>query len=61
MVPVGLEPEPRVALIEPAAMAVPTVLLAGPEALSVGTAFTTVSDMPEPQVLVAGLLLVSPA
>ena len=42
-------------------MAVPAVPVAGPVAVSVGAAWaTTVSDIVEPQVEVAALLLVSP-
>jgi hypothetical protein len=61
MLPVGFEPEPRVALIEPALIVLILVPEAGPLALSVGEALaTTVSDMLDPQVLVAALLLASP-
>ena len=42
-------------------MAVPAVPVAGPLAVNVGEAApTTVSDMPEPQVEAAALLLASP-
>ena len=42
-------------------MAVPAVPVAGPVAVRVGEALaTTVSVMPEPQVLAAALLLASP-
>ena len=61
IVPVGLEPPARTLEIEPLVMAVPAVPLAGPLAETVGLALlTTVSDIPEPQVLVADLLLLSP-
>ena len=61
IVPVGLEPPARTLEIELLAMAVPAVPLAGPAAVIVGLALlTTVSDIPEPQVLAAELLLPSP-
>ena len=61
IVPVGLEPLARTLEIELAAIAVPAVPLAGPVAVIVGLALlTTVSDIPEPQVLAAELLLPSP-
>ena len=42
-------------------MAVPAVPVEGPVAVTVGLAFaTTVSDIPEPQVLAAELLFESP-
>jgi hypothetical protein len=60
-VPVGLVPPVRVAAIVPTLMAVPTVPVEGPDALSEVVAFpTVVSDMPLPQVEAAGLLLESP-
>jgi hypothetical protein len=47
--------------MEVAAMAVPAASLAGPDAVRVGDAWaTTISDMPEPQVETAALLLESP-
>jgi hypothetical protein len=61
MVPVGLDPEASIAEIKLVAIAVPRVSVPGPEAVRVGvTIATTVSDIPEPQVEVAGLLLPSP-
>lgn len=63
MVPVALEPEDpaRPELIDEAAMVVPAVPAAGPEAVRAGDALaTTISDIPEPQVLAAALLFVSP-
>ena len=62
-VPVAFEPEldAKVEVIDPVGIAAPTAELEGPLAVSVGEAFeTTVSDIPDPQVLVAALLLVSP-
>jgi len=60
-VPVGLVPPVRAAAIAPALMAVPTVPVEGPDALSVVVAFpTVVSDMPLPQVDAARLLFESP-
>jgi hypothetical protein len=62
IVPVGLEPLASAELIAVVAMAVPIVPEAGPVAVSVGENWgTTVSVMPEPQVLAAALLLASPA
>jgi len=63
IVPDALEPEEldSTELIEPATMANPAVPLAGPVAVNVGEAsVTTVSPIPEPQVLTAELLLESP-
>jgi len=63
MVPVALEPEvaAKALEIEPAAMVLPAEPLAGPVAVRVVLAMaTTVSDMPEPQVDTAELLLESP-
>jgi hypothetical protein len=63
MVPVALEPEvaPSTPEIEVVAMAVPAAPLAAPDAVRVVVAMaTTVSDMPEPQVEVDGLLFPSP-
>jgi hypothetical protein len=61
IVPVGLEPPARTLDIEVDAMAVPAVPVAGPVAVTVGLTFaTTVSDIAEPQVLAAELLLPSP-
>jgi len=62
-VPVALEPEVAASVpeMEVLAMAVPAVPPAGPDAVRVGDAWaTTVSDMPEPQVETAALLLESP-
>jgi hypothetical protein len=62
MVPVGLDPPERSEVILPAEMAAPAVPVAGPDAVRVVVALaTTVSDMPEPQVDTAELLLESPA
>jgi hypothetical protein len=63
IVPLAFEPElaASVEVIEPSGMAVPTVPLEGPVAVTVGDALaTTVSDMPDPQALDAVLLFVSP-
>jgi hypothetical protein len=61
MVPPGLVPPDKVAETAALARAVPAVPPAGPVALNVGEALaTTVSDMPDPQVDVAGLLFPSP-
>jgi hypothetical protein len=62
IVPVELEPEelPNTELIEPAAMAVPAVPLAGAAAVTVGEARATTVSVAEGQVLFAALLLVSP-
>ena len=61
IVPEGLDPEPSAEVTELAPMAVPAVPFAGPVADAVGEAFpTTVTDMPEPQVLAAELLFESP-
>ena len=62
-VPVALEPDvpERVDPIEPDEIAVLIESVAGPEAVAVGLAFaTTVSDIPDPHLLVAALLLASP-
>jgi hypothetical protein len=63
MVPVAFDPEelPKVELIELAVMAVPAAPVEGPAAVTVGVALaTTVSDIPDPQVEMALLLLESP-
>ena len=61
IVPVGPEPPARTLEMELFGMLEPTVPVAGPFAVTVGLAFpTTVSDIAEPQVLVAVLLLPSP-
>jgi hypothetical protein len=61
IVPVGLDPAARTLEIEVLAMAVPIEPVAGPVAVIVGLALpTTVSDIAEPQVLAAMLLLPSP-
>ena len=61
MVPVGLDPPERSDEILPAEMAVPAVPVAGPDAVRVVVALaTTVSDIPEPQGEVDGLLFPSP-
>ena len=58
IVPDGLEPEPSTELIELALMAVPAVPFAGPVAVTVGLALpTTVSDIPEPQLLAADVVV----
>ena len=63
MVPVAFAPDDAASTEEMLAvvMAVPAVPVPGPVAVIVGAALaTTVSDIPEPQVEVAVLLLVSP-
>jgi len=63
MVPEALEPDvaAKAPEIEPVAMVLPAEPLAGPVAVRVVLAMaTTVSDMPEPQVVTAELLLESP-
>jgi hypothetical protein len=50
----------RVELIELEAIVVLTVSVAGPDAVVVVAFLTTVEAIPEPQVLLAALLLVSP-
>ena len=61
IVPVGLEPPARTLDIELAPIEVPMFPVAGPVAVTVGLALlTTVSDIPEPHVLVAELLFPSP-
>ncbi len=62
-VPVALEPEvaPSTPEIEVVATAVPAAPPAGPDAVRVVVALaTTVSDIPDPQVEVDGLLFPSP-
>ena len=61
IVPDGLMPEASAELIVLEAMAVPMVPDDGPVAVRVGTALEmVVSDMAEPQLLVAALLFESP-
>jgi hypothetical protein len=60
IVPVGLVPPDRAALIEPAAIAAPTVAVAGAAAVVVVVFLTTVDVIPAPHVLLDALLLVSP-
>jgi hypothetical protein len=62
IVPVGLAPFAKVALIDTAAIVVFVALVAGAAIVVVGLAFpTTVEVIPVPQVLAEVLLLVSPA
>jgi len=61
MVPPALAPLDKVAEMVVLVMVIPAVPLEGPAALTAGDAFaTTVSDIPEPQVEVDGLLFPSP-
>ena len=50
----------RVELIEPAAIAVPELSVAGPAAVAVTPFLTTVEAIPEPQVLAEARSVVSP-
>jgi len=61
IVPAGLAPPERPEEMLEVAMVLPAVPVAGPDAVRVVVALaTTVSDIPEPQVEVDGLLFPSP-